>query len=89
MSPSPPCHTHHHGGHRPHGKRRGEVSARLTWVLAITAVFMLAEVAGGLLSNSLALLADAGHMLTDVIGLGMALDESKIEDPRELHWSDR
>jgi cobalt-zinc-cadmium efflux system protein len=42
-------------------------------VLAITAVFLVAEVVGGLLSDSLALLADAGHMLTDVSGLGLAL----------------
>jgi cobalt-zinc-cadmium efflux system protein len=34
---------------------------------------MLAEVAGGLLTGSLALLADAGHMLTDVLGLGMTI----------------
>ncbi|HZD80745.1 MAG TPA: cation diffusion facilitator family transporter [Actinomycetota bacterium] len=46
---------------------------RLRWVLAITAVFLVAEVVGGLLSDSLALLADAGHMLTDVSGLGLAL----------------
>jgi len=36
-------------------------------------VFMAVEVATGLIANSLALLSDAGHMLTDVIGLGMAL----------------
>lgn len=42
-------------------------------MLAITAVFLVAEVVGGLLSDSLALLADAGHMLTDVSGLGLAL----------------
>lgn len=40
---------------------------------AILAVFMVVEVVGGLVSGSLALLSDAGHMLTDVIGLGMAL----------------
>jgi len=40
---------------------------------AVLAVFMVVEVVGGLVSGSLALLSDAGHMLTDVIGLGMAL----------------
>lgn len=40
---------------------------------ALLAVFMVVEVAAGLITNSLALLSDAGHMLTDVIGLGMAL----------------
>jgi cobalt-zinc-cadmium efflux system protein len=42
-------------------------------VLAITALFMLAEVVGGVLANSLALLADAGHMFTDVGALALSL----------------
>jgi cobalt-zinc-cadmium efflux system protein len=42
-------------------------------VLAITAVYALAELVGGWLANSLALLADAGHMLTDVMALALAL----------------
>lgn len=46
---------------------------RLRWALAITAVFMVAEAVGGFLSNSLALLADAGHMLTDVAALSLSL----------------
>jgi cobalt-zinc-cadmium efflux system protein len=45
----------------------------MRWVLGITAVFMLAEVVGGILSNSLALLADAGHMFTDVAALALSL----------------
>ncbi len=40
---------------------------------ALLAVFMVVEFIAGLVSNSLALLSDAGHMLTDVIGIGMAL----------------
>ena len=46
---------------------------RLAIVFALTTLYLLAEVAGGILSGSLALLADAGHMLTDVAGLGLAL----------------
>ncbi len=42
-------------------------------VLSITAVVMLAEIIGGLLANSLALLSDAGHMLTDVLALGLSI----------------
>jgi cobalt-zinc-cadmium efflux system protein len=42
-------------------------------VLGITAAYFLAEVVGGLLTGSLALLADSGHMLGDVLGLAMAL----------------
>ena len=46
---------------------------RLAAAFALTAAFLLVEVVGGLLTNSLALLSDAGHMFTDVLGLGMAL----------------
>jgi cobalt-zinc-cadmium efflux system protein len=41
--------------------------------LGLTAVFFVVEVVGGLLSGSLALLADAGHMLTDVVALALAI----------------
>ena len=41
--------------------------------LLITAGFMVVEVIGGLVTNSLALLADAGHMLTDVAALALSL----------------
>lgn len=48
--------------------------ARRLWiVLLITGAFMVAEVVGGVLANSLALLADAGHMLTDVLALALSL----------------
>jgi cobalt-zinc-cadmium efflux system protein len=73
-------HTHHHHHHH-HGDgvhpmvsgKRQEVGGRLMAVLLITAVFMIAEVVGGLLSNSLALLADAGHMFADVAALGLSV----------------
>ena len=42
-------------------------------VLSITAVVMIAEIIGGLLANSLALLSDAGHMLTDILALGLSV----------------
>ena len=45
----------------------------LAIVLGLTTVYLLAEVVGGLWTGSLALLADAGHMLTDVFGLALAL----------------
>lgn len=45
----------------------------LLWTLGLTGGFFLIEVAGALWTGSLALLADAGHMLTDVGGLGLAL----------------
>lgn len=47
---------------------------RLLWItFGLTLTYLCVEVAGGLLTNSLALLADAAHMLTDVGGLGLAL----------------
>jgi cobalt-zinc-cadmium efflux system protein len=46
---------------------------RLVTVLAITSVVMVVQVIGGLVTDSLALLADAGHMLTDVAGISLAL----------------
>jgi cobalt-zinc-cadmium efflux system protein len=46
---------------------------RLKWVLALTALFMVVEAVGGWISGSLALLADAGHMLTDVGALTLSL----------------
>jgi cobalt-zinc-cadmium efflux system protein len=46
---------------------------RLRIALVLTGAFMLVEVVGGVLSGSLALLADAGHMLTDSLALALAL----------------
>ena len=51
----------------------GAKSKRLGIVFALTASYLVVEVAAGLWTGSLALLADAGHMLTDVAGLGLAL----------------
>lgn len=48
-------------------------AGRLRIVLGLTAAYMLAEIAGAFATNSLALLADAAHMLMDVLGLAMAL----------------
>jgi cobalt-zinc-cadmium efflux system protein len=63
----------HYHGHA-HGPARDDRSRRgLVITLALVLVYMVAEVVGGLLSNSLALLADAGHMLSDAAALGLAL----------------
>lgn len=64
-----PIHNHFHGSL----VRRKDQRRRLKWVLGITAAFMVVEVAGGIISNSLALLADAGHMFTDVGALTLSL----------------
>lgn len=52
---------------------RSERRRRLWVVFGITAAYLLVEIIGGILTRSLALLADAGHMLTDVGGLGITL----------------
>jgi len=44
----------------------------------LTAAFVLVELAGGLMANSLALLADAGHMLSDIAVLGLAIFAQRI-----------
>jgi cobalt-zinc-cadmium efflux system protein len=62
---------HSHGAAGTAGNRRAR--RPLALVLAITSTILVAEVVGALLSGSLALLADAGHMLTDVAGLSLAL----------------
>jgi cobalt-zinc-cadmium efflux system protein len=59
----------HGHSHTPAGKNK----RRLAIVLGLTTAYLIAEVVGGLLTHSLALLADAGHMLTDVAGLALAL----------------
>jgi cobalt-zinc-cadmium efflux system protein len=68
-------HTHAHGHSHSHAHAHAhEVSKkRLTFVLSITAIFMVVELIGGLIANSLALIADAAHMLTDVGALGLSL----------------
>ena len=61
-------------GHSHAAIRSGErYKGRLAAAFALLFVFMVVEVVAGLATNSLALLSDAGHMVTDVLGLGMAL----------------
>ncbi len=62
-------HGHHH---------RGGSTRMLMYALAITAAFALVELVGGLLSGSLALLSDAGHMFTDVLALGLSLGAALV-----------
>jgi cobalt-zinc-cadmium efflux system protein len=64
-------HSHGHGHAHDHDHAVGK--RRLKLVLALTSVFMIVEFAGGILANSLALIADAAHMLTDVGALGLSL----------------
>jgi cobalt-zinc-cadmium efflux system protein len=73
-------HAHHgHAGHG-HGHSHGPAAGsgaghqkRLALALVLSALYMVAEAVGGVLTGSLALLADAGHMLSDVAALGLSL----------------
>lgn len=77
------AHTHshrHHNGHghdHAHGHAHEQASAgstrALAWALGLTLIILVAEGAGGWIANSLALLADAGHVLTDAGALGLSL----------------
>jgi cobalt-zinc-cadmium efflux system protein len=64
-------HQHHH-----HQASAADVAGnrrRLAMALVLTATYMVAEIVGGLAANSLALLADAGHMFSDAAALGLSL----------------
>lgn len=63
-------HSHSHGGHT-HGHNANKKALTISFVLI--AGFMLVEFVGGILTNSLALLSDAGHMLSDAVALGLSL----------------
>lgn len=62
-------HTHHHTG----SEVRQRNQRTLALALGLTASFAAVEAVGGVLTGSLALLADAGHMLTDVLALALSL----------------
>ncbi len=67
-------HEHEHAGRRSDDEGgRTRSRSGLTWTLGLTIGYMVAEVVGGYASGSLALLADAGHMLSDAAALGLSL----------------
>ena len=65
--------THDHSHHHDHHHRSSKNRRRLTLTMFLAAGYMIAEIIGGLVANSLALLADAGHMFSDVAALGLSL----------------
>lgn len=70
-------HAHDHGHPHAHGHAHDHAhttsTRRLALALGVTGLLLVAELVGGLLSNSVALIADAGHMLTDAGALGLSL----------------
>ena len=82
-------HAHAHGGGVAAAGRAGARHRRRLWqVLALQVTFLVVEVVAAFVTNSLALLSDAGHMLTDVVGLSMALAAIHVAD-RPDRRSDR
>jgi len=76
------AHDHDHRSHRS-GNRK-----RLAVILLLTSAYMVAEIVGGLATNSLALLADAGHMFSDVTALGLSVFAIWIaERPPTPKWT--
>jgi cobalt-zinc-cadmium efflux system protein len=66
-------HGHAHSHAPPTGTAAAAYRGRLRIALGITLTIMVVEIVGGLLADSLALIADSAHMATDAVGLGMAL----------------
>ncbi|MCS0638014.1 cation diffusion facilitator family transporter [Streptomyces sp. LP05-1] len=66
-------HGHTHAGPPPAGTAAAGYKGRLRIALSITLLVMVVEIVGGIVSDSLALIADAAHMATDALGLAMAL----------------
>ncbi|MGE5616224.1 MAG: cation diffusion facilitator family transporter [Bacillota bacterium] len=78
-------HDHSHA-HRVEGNEK-----RLLWALGLTALFMVVEIVGGIVTNSLALLSDAAHMFTDVTALAISLaavqvGERPVDDERSFGY---
>ncbi len=73
--PSPSAHLHaHHAGDAKHVHvAEGRSQYALAFALALTLCFAAVEVTAGFMANSLALISDAGHMVTDAAALGLAL----------------
>lgn len=73
--------THGHDHHGGHGHSHDDSSAtvgRLAVAFALLGVFAVVEIVTGILTRSLSLLSDAGHMVTDVVGLGVAFTASAL-----------
>ncbi len=75
--------SHHHGHHHDHGSAASNTAdgrRRVAIAAVLTFGFMLAEIIGGVISGSLALIADAAHMLTDAGSLALAWLGFKLAD---------
>jgi cobalt-zinc-cadmium efflux system protein len=71
-------HGHSHGHGHGHSHSHTNNKKALFWAFLLIATFMVVEVIGGVITNSLALLSDAGHMLSDAAALGLSLFAMKL-----------
>src|ERR1039457_2460809 len=71
-------HHHHDHGHHHHSRALSNVSRAFWLGIVLNSAFVLIEFVTGFFTNSLALLSDAGHNLSDVAGLGLSLFAFKI-----------
>ncbi len=91
MNSSDNCSAHHHGHthHHHHHHHSHDAERRAGIAFLLTAGFMMVEAAGGWLSGSLALLADAAHMLTDALALALTWGAFRLgrraADPRRSY----
>jgi len=91
-------HDHHHHHHHDHGHHHDhsvdvneDNKSRVMWAMVLTFGFMFAEIIGGLISGSLALLADAGHMFSDGLALllswlAFAYSSKQPDQARSFGW---
>jgi len=75
-------HTHSHGHHHDHTPKLDHLTTAFIWGIILNSAFVLLEVVAGLWSHSLSLLTDAGHNLSDVAGLALALLAFKLTKAR-------
>ncbi len=68
----------HHHAHHPLEARRARNRARMWWALAINAAMLVATLIGGLMTDSLALLAESGHLLSDVGAISLGLLAARL-----------
>jgi cobalt-zinc-cadmium efflux system protein len=76
----------HHHAHSGASQAKGGTRRRLLVAAILTSGMMIAEAAGGLIAGSLALLADAGHMLTDAVALVLAYVAQRVSDRPGNRW---
>ena len=78
-------HDHEHASAATAARAGSAYQRRLFVSFLLIGGFFVVELVGGLLTNSLALLSDAGHMFTDVVGLGMALAAIQVATAAAAH----